>query len=951
MIRVSETRFSPARTLLNVAAARRVFRRGEVTSPLNLIVLTLYFALALALTYPLALHLGTHIPGHDTDGPAQTWSLWWVPFALFNRNVLPFTTDYLFYPLGMNLVAYTPTFLNGILSIPLQFIFGTIAAQNVMVWLSLVAGAYGAFLLAREVLARAESRETPSVLVSQSETKTLGVLAAVLAGAVYGFGAWHLNYVVAGHFMLISNEWIPFYTLFLIRSDKSLKNAALAGLFLVLTVWTELTFVPFLALLTAFYVVYRVVVALPLTPNPSPIGRGGQDASSDSFPSGKKEYVHLLLGLGVIGALGLVGIAPLAWNLIADFQRYGYYLTSGVGRIQIFSAELISFFLPSAQHPFLGAWAESITTANTSYAFIGWAVLILAALGVFVARRWSFARFWAVAALLFALLMLGTTLIVANQNTNIPMPFALLRAIPFVNANRYPVRFNVMLMLSLVPLIALGSAYMLRRAQARRATTQERVTTQGRPYGVGGRVALVGLVVLLIAEQLVIPIPLTDVSVPPIFQQIKTEPGDFTVLELPLGWRGSVAMQGKTDDVAQFYQTVDQKRRLGGITSRVPAFKLQYYLETPVIQSLIALEEGRGVDDAQRARDLDAAAEMAHFFDIRYLSVNRAETDPAVLQYARDMWSLKEIASDETRTVYRVGLPPVTRGEIDAGSEIANMYFDDRWGRAQEDNAGIGARWSSSANAHLWLPLADHDYTLTFKLRGARDAPRVGLRVNDQTVTEWTISDRWGEYAAPVPRSILRDGLDDIVLVADTVALENAAPDDRIVGATGVTAPVDISATGAGFEAGKFGEIYVAGRSVVPNTRGYQLAAINAQTGQVERVGSFDTFADTDASARLANFVAQLPPGEIVAGVAIDDASHALTDAAVNALGTLGVSEDVRGQFRAGHAFIGVKGALPGQAVQDVNTRLPANVVVGKNVRAPQVSLAVAGIRFDETNK
>ena len=48
------------------------------------------------------------------------------------------------------------------------------------------------------------------------------------------------------------------------------------------------------------------------------------------------------------------------------------------------------------------------------------------------------ARFWLLSALAFALLMFGSTLYIGGENTNVPMPFALLRLIPFVNANRYP---------------------------------------------------------------------------------------------------------------------------------------------------------------------------------------------------------------------------------------------------------------------------------------------------------------------------------------------------------------------------------------------------------------------------------------------------------------------------------------------------------------------------------
>lgn len=851
-------------------------------------IFAFYFFLALVLTYPLVLHLGTHIPGHATDGPAQTWSLWWTRYALLDLGRAPFTTDYLFYPLGLNLVAYTPVFLNGLLSIPLQLTFGVIVAQNMMVYFALVSGAYGAYVFVHEIFRRMGT--------AQMRYAEAG---AILAGAVYGFGAWHLNYVVAGHFMMLSNQWLPFYALYLVRLENGPRSAVMLGLFLIFTAWTELTFVPFLALLTIFYLVYVIAAR-------------------------RAALKQNVLGLVFASIIALVGITPLILSLFADFQRYGYYLTAGVGRIQIFSAEPISFFLPSGQHPLLGAWSERITRANTSYAFIGWAVLLLAMLGLYANRKSAFVWSWGMGAFLFALLMFGSTLYVNGENTNLPMPFALLRLIPFVNANRYPARFNVMLMLSLAPLVALGALFLL----------NARV--------VWSKVAFAALIALLVFEQLVLPIPLTDLRVPAALETIRQTRGDFTVLEIPLGWRGSIVMQGKTDDVAQFYQTFDHKRRLGGITSRFPAFKLRYFADAPVLGSLIALEEGRAVDDSQIAGDREQAAAVLRFFDIRFVSLNRAETSDQVLNYLRKVLPLVEVSRDETRTLYRVDLPPPpTQMKMDPGTETAQLLFDDGWGHAQEDNAGFGFRWATESNARVLLPLAAHDYDIVFRLRGARPQQKVQLRVNDANVAEWIVTDRWGEYEAHIPENVLRDGLDELIFVTETTVLDKATADDRTIGSTGVVAPVDIAATSAGFDAGKFGEIDVGGQNQIPSTRGYQIVAVNSQSGRVDAVGSFDTFADQDASRRLVEFIGALPQGEIVAGVAIDDASNALSDKAFAALQTLGVASDIRAQFRAGHAFIGIKGIAPGQAVEDMNARVPVNVVIGKNVSKDRVSIAL----------
>ncbi|MCI0478810.1 MAG: hypothetical protein L0Y55_21410, partial [Anaerolineales bacterium] len=382
-----------------------------------------------------------------------------------------------------------------------------------------------------------------------------------------------------------------------------------------------------------------------------------------------------------------------------------------------------------------------------------------------------------------------------------------------------------------------------------------------------------------------------------------------------------------------------------GQTSRNPAFKFQYFLELPVINSLVALENGREINEHRRALDALAAPELARFFGIRYVVAQRALTDSRVLEYAHAIFLLNEIYRDETYLIYRVAAAPPTN-VIRVGDETARLYFDDGWGRAQYFADGSGYRWATRGDSAIWLPLTRADTTLAFRLRGARDGQKIAVRVNGITVGEIIATTEWDTYSLRVPGALTRDGLNEFVFATETTPLGAARRDDYAIGDTGVVASVDIAATGAGFDAGKFGEIFVAGRNVIPNQRGYHLVAINPQTGAVERVASFDTFASLEESARLAQFIAELPRGEIVAGAAIDEVSQNLQASAVDALRSIGVEGDLRFQFRAGHAFIGVKGAPAGHAIENVNGRFPANVAVGKNVAGDRVALALAEIQI-----
>jgi hypothetical protein len=150
--------------------------------------------------------------------------------------------------------------------------------------------------------------------------------------------------------------------------------------------------------------------------------------------------------------------------------------------------------------------------------------------------------------------------------------------------------------------------------------------------------------------------------------------------------------------------------------------------------------------------------------------------------------------------------------------------------------------------------------------------------------------------------------------------------------------PAALLVRSAGQETGDFGHIYVNGEDVSPNQRGYNLVALDAASGAMIGRAAFDTHADPEAGAALANWVNALPTGTVVAGAARDEASANLTDEAVAALSTLGLRDDLRGHFRWGHAFIGSKGpswVTPQEAMDGIR---PVQIGYGLPLSEPQVA-------------
>jgi hypothetical protein len=135
------------------------------------------------------------------------------------------------------------------------------------------------------------------------------------------------------------------------------------------------------------------------------------------------------------------------------------------------------------------------------------------------------------------------------------------------------------------------------------------------------------------------------------------------------------------------------------------------------------------------------------------------------------------------------------------------------------------------------------------------------------------------------------------------------------LGSTGVTVPVDVLVRSSGQPYGDTASIRVGIGELAPNRRGYNLVALEP-TGRIQDRAVFDTFGDPAASGALARWVEALPAGTIVLGAVKDDASARLNAAAVAAFATLGVHGDLRGAHRESHAFIGLKGARPGSALE-----------------------------------
>lgn len=890
----------------------------SLTKPWRILLLLVF--LSLVLTWPLLLHITTHAPGDGIDDPALAWNLWWAKYSWVDRAGLdglvhnPFDGDFMFYPISINLAFYTLTLLNGALSIPLQSVISLILTNNLLLLSSFVLGGFGAYLLTLDLLRSYPHRRA----------------ASIISALLYAFASAKLFYVALGQFNIASSQWLPFIALYLVRSFRSpwrWRDGFFLGLFLCLQAWAELTYGAFGVLLIGVVVIGALVLALFKRSYRAPAWNAFRNAA-------------------IAAVMFVIGLAPYLANMLGDLAVEGDFLVEGGGFSDIFSVDVLGFLFPTQLHPLFGTLIRTLADNSAlrpdrsqwmvnkgQHLFLGFSVMLLALYGLWVNRKRTWV--WAVAALtaLFLLISLGPVVRFGGHETGIPGIFPLLLKIPFFQANRYPSRYSVVILLGMGILAALGVAALLARIKPNRRTW-----------------VAVALAAIVLFEHLSVPLPLSDFRLPPAYEAVVTDARPGAILDLPIGWRNGFNVFGKADTIimfTQWYQTFHGKPRLGGNTSRNPEQKFQYFMEHPVIGVLAALQDGRAVEpeDFDTARQL--APDLLRTYNIHIVTLHKDKVPSDFEERLLQLFPLDKVDELEGVARYEARWPaertPVT---LSADDPEMRTYLRQGWGAVSlwEDQPVV---WATRDQPKFVLPAFTRpaELALTLFSPGEQTLAFVldGEEIGNQALVE-------GLNTITLPLAATADGFPHHLDIRSDRSFDPAsirlAP--RAIGATGVESPVNIVVRSAGKDTGDFGHIYVDGVEVSPNRRGYNLAAIDPATGEVISVAHFDTHAPylEGESARMAAWIEALPAGSIVAGAVRDAAALNLGEDAWQALQTLGVHNDIHGSLRRAHAFVGVKGDAPGSAAGSVSDQWPVTVVIGDGLTEDTPTFALSKLEW-----
>ena len=542
-----------------------------------------FAGLAVAMTWPLARHLTTALPGDLGDPAFNCWVLMWTGGQILQAlsghpgALADYWNGNIFYPARLT-VAYsehlTPESLQ---ALPFYAATGNVLlGYNVVFLATFVLAGLGMFLLIREW--------------------TKQPLAALLAGVAFAYAPYRLAQVP--HLQVLSAQWMPFALYGFRRYFDTRRPRALVGGGAALVLqnlscgYYMLFFTPFAAAYCLYEVAARrlwrdgriwralggagLLVALACVPfvypyfavrATAPVGVRRLDSvvsfSADTHAFATAPSLSRVWGPHLGGAPkpegeGFPGVAILAFaaaglvwtvrrrTVDVDWARVPIearlFAAALAGVAIIASTMLLALFADGRMTmPFLGG----MTVVRGSDALLetaGAALLALVVCSSVLPRRNrdeapTGAGFSALAVVAAALLALGPRIEAAGHRLGIGPYAFLLDHVPGYDGLRVPARFLMIVALFTAALAGFGAAWLLGAAR-------------GRFLRAGNGIVLAGMAAMLV-ESLMVPLPLNQPVVthglrptrslsvtrgrPPVYDVVRRLPGDVVLLELPIG--------------------------------------------------------------------------------------------------------------------------------------------------------------------------------------------------------------------------------------------------------------------------------------------------------------------------------------------------------------------------------------------------------------------------------
>ncbi|HEV2224037.1 MAG TPA: hypothetical protein VGR84_13645 [Candidatus Acidoferrales bacterium] len=511
----------------------------------HLLTFLLCVIAAAIFTLPASLSPASALLGYPGDNFQHAWFLWHFARAIASGHD-PFYTHLLFYPARANLAWSTLDPLAGILALPLSMLAGPVIAYNLSLILQLALAAFFARLLC--------------LRICRNE------IAALFGGIAFGLGPFLLAHAL-GHLSLVTAFPIPLYVLALdnlLRKEvPSWKEGVLAGLALLLTAFGHYNYTVFCILLTAVILTVDLAIA--------------------GAANGRALLKRTWFALTVAAATFVAAFSPVLIMLLGN--RADVPSPRTMAHVTQYSADALGFLIPSWNNVLLGNFAHGLDARifvagfeGTVYA--GPVLLLLAILGIWKgpARHPQWTVRAALAAILFYLLSLGPEIRILGRLTEIPGPAALLYHFRFARFISVPARFDVIVLLCLAVLSAIGLAWCL-------DNLQKNWHKRALVFAASSLLVLESLTIPFPKSSIVDPAASSDATVPLQSCTLPASAQRGAVLTFPL-------QQWPYVQKAMWIQLTDGGRfaLVDGYLSYVPRDVWHQFYDLPLLRSLMSLQ-------------------------------------------------------------------------------------------------------------------------------------------------------------------------------------------------------------------------------------------------------------------------------------------------------------------------------------------------------------------------
>jgi hypothetical protein len=635
------------------------------------VVFVAYGLLACLVTWPLPIHLQTHLlgaPGGDTG--VYVWNLWIFRHEILRHAHVPFSTDHVFaYTGGADFAIHNYTPIAGILGLPLIGPLGVVGAFNTVLISFIALAGCATYALGRRL--------------------GLSPWAAWLGGALFAASPI-MTAKETAHLSLVIAAPLPLFLWALLRvlESRRKRDALLVGLLVAVAAYSDAYYGIYCALMGAFVIAWRftewttrpptillarlvrgidgllaalsAVVLWRLFSGPADLVLGGLVIKLQTLYNpvlvlvllaairvwlSSRPRVRIVdrdaqltrlrrLG-GIAVAACLVLMIPVIAGIVQRAINGQLPATETFWRSSPRGVDVLAYVVPNPTHPWFGDVTRPLFLPPRADAFPEFAASFsLVALVILAIAAWRglLPRMWVAFTAGFAMLSLGPFIHVAGVNTYVIGPWALLRYLPIVGLARSPSRFAMVAALGLAVLFAFAIQALWRRRVA------------GAPVWAGM------VAVVLAVELLPAPRPLYSAAVPRVYEMIATSarnPDDSArLLELPTGLRDGTSSVGNFNPASLFYQTRHRRPLLGGYLSRVSGWRKQINALDPMMNALTTLSEGRelpapAVEEARAWRDTFLTRSC-----VRYVVLDKARAPADLSAFAVNVLRLARVHAD-----------------------------------------------------------------------------------------------------------------------------------------------------------------------------------------------------------------------------------------------------------------------------------------------------------------